>query len=55
MEKPDTLFWLRTVAYVAIAGTAVSLILQNAHPLPWLLAGIAFYAATLPMWPGDAA
>jgi DNA-binding CsgD family transcriptional regulator len=51
MEKPDTLFWLRTVAYVAIAGTAASLILENARPLPWLLAGIAFYAATLPMWP----
>ncbi len=51
MEKPDTLFWLRTVAYVAIAGTAVGLILQNAQPLPWLLAGIAFYAVILPMWP----
>jgi len=51
MEKPGTLFWLRTVAYLAIAGTAASLILQNARPLPWLLGGIAFYAATLPMWP----
>jgi DNA-binding CsgD family transcriptional regulator len=50
MEKPDTLFWLRTVAYVAIAGTAVGLILQNAQPLPWLLGGIVVYAVTLPMW-----
>ncbi len=51
MDRPDTVFWLRTVAYIAIAGVIASLILQGAEQLPWLLAGIAVFTAALPMWP----
>ena len=50
MDRPDTLFWLRTVAFLTIAGIVVSLVLENAGRLVWLLAGIGIFTAALPMW-----
>lgn len=52
MEKTaDSLFWLRTVAYVAVAGVALGLILEGTPFLPWVLVGLAVFAVLLPMWP----
>ncbi len=52
MNRPaDTIFWIRTVALLAVAGVAVSLVLQGAAHLIWVLAGLALFAAALPWWP----
>jgi len=52
MEKTaDTLFWLRTVAYLAVTGVAASLVLEGSRHLGWMLAGLGLFAAALPMWP----
>jgi DNA-binding CsgD family transcriptional regulator len=50
MDRRETVFWLRTVAYLTMAGIVVSLILQGAAQLPWVLCGLAVFAVTLPMW-----
>jgi len=50
-KNPDTLFWLRTVAFLAIAGVALSLVLEGARHLPWMLGAVGLFALALPMWP----
>jgi len=52
MDKTkDTVFWLRTVAYLAVVGVAVSLVLTGADHLPLVLVGMVAFAAALPMYP----
>lgn len=47
----DSLFWLRTVAYLTTVGVAVSLALAGSVNLVGLLCGIGVFGLALPVWP----